>query len=289
MKQVEATGKNVNAAIESGLEMLGLTLCDVDVEILQQKGLFRPAKVRLTVTGEGGAELESELVDKASASANREEKPLKAAPRAAKKEEKKPVRETKKHAPNDKPVEKEKTHVADKPVATEKAPDKRETGKSEKQIAPEQVELAVRYLEKLLSLMNVDAKLETNTDGGNINIELTTEDGRLIGHRGEVLEALSVLTKRAVEEGEDKYVRVYVDCNGYREKREHSLEALAGRMADKCVRTGRRVVLEPMNSNHRKVIHATLSDNDKVFTRSEGEEPNRRVVIMPKRKPQPKK
>lgn len=104
-----------------------------------------------------------------------------------------------------------------------------------------------------------------------------------------MLEALSVLTKRAVEEGEDKYVRVYVDCNGYREKREHSLEALAGRMADKCVRTGRRVVLEPMNSNHRKVIHATLSDNDKVFTRSEGEEPNRRVVIMPKRKPQPKK
>jgi spoIIIJ-associated protein len=131
--------------------------------------------------------------------------------------------------------------------------------------------------------MKIDATLEIDTTHGSIDVNIITEDTAVIGHRGEVLDALQILTKRAAEEGEDKFVRVNVDSKNYRVKRETSLVALAEKMAAKCIRTGRKVVLEPMSNTHRKVIHATLSSNNKVITKSEGREPNRRVIIIPKR------
>lgn len=81
-------------------------------------------------------------------------------------------------------------------------------------------------------------------------------------------------------------MRLRLDCNNYRAKREESLVALAKRMADKCARTGKKVSLEPMSSAHRRVIHAALTADDRVVTKSEGKEPSRRVVILPKKKPQ---
>lgn len=298
MKQVEATGKSVNAAIENGLAMLGLTLCDVDVEILQQKGLFRPAKVRLTVSAEGEETLKNAFTAevKEAEPAKKEAKPVKKEAPVKQEEKTQNAREDKKRVKEAKPAKAEpvaekkpceKAPVEEKKTAQPVSPV--EPTRKVKPVSPEQVALAEQYLGKLLSLMKIDAKIETNTADGNINIDIVTADGGVIGHRGEVLDALSVLTKRAVEEGDDKYVHVFVDSNGYRNKREQSLEALANRMAAKCERTGRKVVLEPMSSNHRKIIHATLSNNDKVFTKSEGDEPNRHVVIMLKRRPQIKK
>ena len=146
-----------------------------------------------------------------------------------------------------------------------------------------QVALAKDYLSKLLGLMKIEAEIVVDTSHGSIDVDLVSEDSAVIGHRGEVLDALQILTKRAVEEGEDKFVHVNVDSRNYRVKREQSLVSLANKMAAKCVRTGRKVVLEPMNNTHRKIIHATLSANDKVITKSEGREPNRKVVIIPKR------
>ena len=302
MKQIEATGKKIDDAINAGLKELGVTLSEVNVEILEQGGFFRKAKVRLTV--EDDEELfvkkpvEKEAVAKPAAKpekpALKPEKPaLKPEPKPAVKQDKPAAKPEK---PAVKPEPKKENKPEPKPAAqkfekrqsadTRPAPIKPETAKPEapvRPVDPEQVKIATDYLEKVLSLMNVTAELKVDTSHGSIDIDIVSDDSSVIGHRGEVLDALQILAKRAVEEGNDKFVHVNVDSRNYRVKREQSLVALANRMAAKCVKTGRKVVLEPMSSTHRKIIHAALTDNDKVITKSEGKDPNRKVVILPKR------
>ena len=147
---------------------------------------------------------------------------------------------------------------------------------------------AQAYLEKLLEKMSVDAKIELKTDGGVILLNVITDDATVIGHHGEALDAIQTLTKCAAVDGDDKYIHLVVDCKNYRAKREESLIALAQKKADKCVRTGKKVILEPMSNAHRKIIHAALTSNDKVITRSEGKEPHRYIVILPKREKEKK-
>lgn len=301
MKQIEATGKKIDDAINAGLKELGVTLSEVNVEILEQGGFFRKAKVRLTV--EDDEDLFVKKTEKPAASAKSEKpaaKPEKPAAKAekpaeAKKADKpaakqdrptpeKPEKKENKPAPERKPAPQrfEKRPSAD----TRPAPVKAETEKPEtpaRPVDPAQVKMATDYLSKVLSLMGIAAELKADTSHGSIDIDVVTDDASVIGHRGEVLDALQILAKRAVEEGDDKFVHVNVDSRNYRVKREQSLVALANRMAAKCVRTGRKVVLEPMSSTHRKIIHAALTDNDKVITKSEGKDPNRKVVILPKR------
>ena len=103
--------------------------------------------------------------------------------------------------------------------------------------------------------------------------------GILIGHRGETLDALQYLTSLQVNRGHEEYIRVTLDTENYRAKREDSLRRYAVRMANRAEKTGRRVVLEPMNPYERRVIHTALQDHERVETHSEGEEPGRRVVI----------
>ena len=104
--------------------------------------------------------------------------------------------------------------------------------------------------------------------------------GILIGRRGETLDALQYLTSLQVNKGREGYIRVTLDTENYRAKREDSLRRLAQRMANRAQKTGRRVVLEPMNPYERRVLHTALQNHPAVTTHSEGEEPNRRVVIM---------
>ena len=109
--------------------------------------------------------------------------------------------------------------------------------------------------------------------------------GILIGRRGETLDALQYLTSLQVNKGQDEYIRVTVDSENYRAKREDSLRRLALRMANRAQKTGRRVVLEPMNPYERRVLHTTLQNHPAVTTHSEGEEPNRHVVITLRNQP----
>lgn len=110
--------------------------------------------------------------------------------------------------------------------------------------------------------------------------------GILIGRRGETLDALQYLTSLQVNKGREGYIRVTLDTENYRAKREDSLRRLAQRMANRAVKTGRKVVLEPMNPYERRVLHTALQNHPSVTTHSEGEEPNRRVVIMLKNQPE---
>lgn len=296
MKQIEATGKKIDDAINTGLKELGVTLSEVNVEILEQGGFFRKAKVRLTVEDDEELFVKKPVEKEAVAEvAAKPEKPVvKPEPKPTAKQDKPAAKPEVKAAV--KPEPKKENKPEPKPAAqkfekrqsadTRPAPIKPETAKPEapvRPVDPEQVKIATDYLEKVLSLMNVTAELKVDTSHGSIDIDIVSDDSSVIGHRGEVLDALQILAKRAVEEGNDKFVHVNVDSRNYRVKREQSLVALANRMAAKCVKTGRKVVLEPMSSTHRKIIHAALTDNDKVITKSEGKDPNRKVVILPKR------
>lgn len=103
--------------------------------------------------------------------------------------------------------------------------------------------------------------------------------GTLIGHRGEVMEALSYLTSLVANRAGGDYMKIGLDINHYRSKREANLTALAKRIGAKVARTGRGHTLEPMNPYERRILHSALQQNDAVTTHSEGEEPNRHVVI----------
>ncbi len=139
---------------------------------------------------------------------------------------------------------------------------------------------ALTFLKGLTEQMNLNIDVTAKTDGENIYIDMNGRDsGTVIGKRGQTLDAIQYLTSLVVNKDGGKYVRVVVDAENYRTKREKTLERLAERLADKVVKTKRSVRMEPMNPYERKVIHSALQSNPKVTTRSEGQDPYRRVII----------
>lgn len=147
---------------------------------------------------------------------------------------------------------------------------------------------AQRFLMDVIERMGVKADVyvtENNEDSLYVHIIGDTL-GVLIGRRGETLDALQYLTSLQVNKGREGYIRVTLDTENYRAKREDSLRRLALRMANRAQKTGRRVVLEPMNPYERRVLHTALQNHPAVTTHSEGEEPNRRVVILLKGQPE---
>ena len=129
--------------------------------------------------------------------------------------------------------------------------------------------------------MGVEVTINVHRDDeGNVRVDMFGDTlGILIGRRGETLDALQYLTSLYVNRGQEEYTRVTLDTENYRTKREEALRRLANRMANRCVKTGRKVVMEPMNPYERRILHSALQQNDAVFKHSEGEEPNRHVVI----------
>ncbi len=140
---------------------------------------------------------------------------------------------------------------------------------------------AQAFLKELTHLMGVDVEVAIGTDAENNVFAQMTGDtlGILIGRRGETLDAIQYLTSLKVNRGQEGYTRVTLDTENYRAKREDTLIRLANRMANRAVKTGRKVALEPMNPYERRIIHSALQANEAVDTHSEGEEPNRHVVI----------
>ena len=140
---------------------------------------------------------------------------------------------------------------------------------------------AQAFLKELTHLMGVDVEVAVGLDEeGNVFVRMTGDTlGILIGRRGETLDALQYLTSLKVNRGQEGYTRVTLDTENYRAKREDTLVRLANRMANRAVKTGRKVSLEPMNPYERRIIHSALQANEAVDTHSEGEEPNRHVVI----------
>ncbi|MFW5986282.1 MAG: RNA-binding cell elongation regulator Jag/EloR, partial [Halanaerobiales bacterium] len=151
------------------------------------------------------------------------------------------------------------------------------------------VKTGKQFLESVFSSMPVESELEivkekTNTEQVLYNIK-SPDLGIIIGHRGETLDALQYLTSLVVNKKTDKYFRVLLDAEGYRERRKSTLERLAIRLANKAVSKGRKVMLEPMPPHERRIIHMTLREDERVYTYSEGKEPFRKVMIVAGEKP----
>ena len=144
-------------------------------------------------------------------------------------------------------------------------------------------ERTVRFLAGLLPLLGSDAQPTLADEGEKIVIQLKAEAAKgVIGRRGEVIDAIQALAGAVANTGRKEYKRVVVDCGNYREEREETLKRVAEKLAAKAVRTGKRVRLEPMNPYERRIIHSALADSTEVYTKSEGKEPARFVVIIPK-------
>ncbi len=140
---------------------------------------------------------------------------------------------------------------------------------------------AKAFLTELTQVMGVNVEIVVgNDEEGNVFVQMTGDTlGILIGRRGETLDAIQYLTSLKVNRGQEGYTRVTIDTENYRAKREDTLIRLANRMANRAVKTGRKVSMEPMNPYERRIIHSALQANQAVDTHSEGEEPNRHVVI----------
>ena len=128
--------------------------------------------------------------------------------------------------------------------------------------------------------MGLEVDIAAKEGKKSLYIDINGKDsGTIIGKRGQTLDAIQYLTSLVVNKENEDYTRVVVDAENYRAKREKTLEQLAIRLAGKVARTKRSVRLEPMNPYERKVIHATLQNHPQVMTRSEGQDPYRRVII----------
>ena len=250
LKWIEATGRTEDAAVQNALAELGLDRDSVSVEVLERarSGFLgfgsSPAKVKVTYEVP-----DEEPVVKAAPAA--EEAVIPAAPV----EEETPAPAAEEASP------------APQPVVNAKGVD---------------LEDRIRaFLSGLLDHMGVEAEINISPKTEN-GVLVTLEGpklGALIGHRGETLDAIQQLTNYAVNRGRTHRVRIHIDAENYRSKREESLKRLANKVAAKVVKYRRNITLEPMNAYERHVIHETLQDYPDVITYSTGTEPNRRTVV----------
>ena len=282
-KTIVTTGKTIDLAIEAALTQLGLSRDDVSVQVLAQAktGFLgigaSPAKVQ--VTYEAPDEIKSNAPKSALGSASRS-KPKAAAPvkkpeapKEAPKPEAPKAEAPKAEAPKAEPKKQEKPKAEPKKPAEPKVFAPAEPGSTEEKIE--------QFLKGLLEHMNSQAVPHAwKVDETTYNVELTGEDlGYLIGRRGDTLDARQHLANYSISRNVEGHIRINVDAEAYREKREDSLRRYAQKKAQQVLKAHRRTTLEPMNAYERHVIHATLQDTDRITTYSVGTEPNRRVVI----------
>ena len=282
-KTLVTTGKTIDQAVENALAQLGLDRDSVSVQVLAQaKSGFlgfgaSPAKVQVTYEAPD-PKPEAPKVALSSASRSKPKPAYKPAPKVEA-----PAPAPKQEAPKTAPAPK-----AEKPAAP-KAP-RKENKPAPKAVAPKEYTPAApgsveekieTFLKGLLEHMGSAAVPHAwKADADTYMVELTGEDlGYLIGRRGDTLDALQHLANYSINRGIDGHIRINVDAECYREKREESLRRYAHKKAQQVLKARRRTTLEPMNAYERHVIHASLQDNDKITTYSIGTEPNRRVVI----------
>ena len=317
-KTIVTSGKTIDLAIESALTQLGLDRDSVSVMVLQQaKAGFlgfgaQPAKVQVTYEAPDPiVEKVPEKPKSALGSASRSKPKAKVAPVAApvkkeapKAEEKKPEpakaeapkAEKKPEAPKpEKKAEKKSEPKAEKKV--EKKTEKKAEKKAEKKVEEPKVVAAPReyvapeagsteekietFIKGLLEHMDSQAVPHCwKAEGNTYKVDLVGEDlGYLIGRRGDTLDAIQHLANYTVNRDVEGHIRINVDAECYREKREDSLRRYARKKAQQVLKARRRTTLEPMNAYERHVIHAALQDMENITTHSTGVEPNRRVVI----------
>lgn len=146
---------------------------------------------------------------------------------------------------------------------------------------------AEKYVKSVMEKFGIEAEIKGSVEDETVNIEIVGDSeavGKVIGRRGDTLDALQYLTSLVVNKDEEEYIRVTIDTENYRGKREETLIKLAKRMAGVVSRSRKSVTLEPMNPNERRIIHSALQEYKNVTTYSTGKDPNRCIVIATKKK-----
>lgn len=271
---VETKGKSVDEAVFNGLQQLGLGIDEVDIEVLEEgtKGFFglgKHAVVRLTERTAPPA-----AVDSGKEDIDEEEEYL-----ASYEPE---TRGDAEDGEDEAWAEEERASRTADEVTAFSSEEEAAAGAPDTAAAN-----TVRdFLNGMFDVMHVEARANVlpSTDEENVRARITGKDtSLLIGRRGDTLDALQYLAGLVVNKKSDGYIRVMLDAEDYRKKREATLQRLAQKLANNVVRTGRPAKLEPMNPYERRIMHAALQSHPKVETYSEGVDPNRRVVIRRKR------
>ena len=324
MRTLEATGKSIDEAIFNGLRELQISIDEVEIDIIQQetKGVFgigaKPAIVRLIEREPEQIVIPDYIANKDMPRERRERRDRRAI------RDRRERRNRQERAPRSEETAAAEAGVTEEAPAEnaaaecslaeanaertprERAPrerrDRRDRGNRREstervpalqhpviEYSAEAAEgnPAADFLKGLLAAMGVEATVLANISEEGIRLRIDSASmGILIGHRGETLDAIQYLTSLCINRSrkETGYTRVTIDTEGYRDKREETLTRLARKIASQVKATGRARTLEPMNPYERRVLHATLQNNPYVTTYSEGEEPNRRVVIAPRKR-----
>ncbi|MDO5755214.1 MAG: RNA-binding cell elongation regulator Jag/EloR [Tissierellia bacterium] len=272
MKTVKMA-KTVDEAIELGLEELGLSRDQVDVRVLEEprSGLFgiignKDAVVEITqieTEMDPDKDIISEIDEQLNAVREREEK------------QEQKVNEISVEEPV---VEDEETTTEEEDLDTKKAE------REEEKINRDEIRQAANnFLVQMLYEMGVPSSVNYSFDQNFLRFEIIPENrkniGIIIGKRGETLDAIQYLVNLVTNRHSDTYIRVVLDINNYRKKRENSLKRLGKNMAKKVTQYQKTMKLEPMNPYERRIIHTAMQNEEKVKTYSEGKDPYRRVVI----------
>lgn len=282
MSYIDVTGKTEEEAIQNALAQLGMDRDDVSVEILERaKSGFlgmgaKPARVRVTY-GPDEAPMEEVAVPVKPAVVEKPEKKEEPQPKPQQPKQPRPQQsrpQQPKQAKQAKPQPKREEKAA--PVEKSAAP-----AVELPECTDDNAVRITAFLTGLLEHMDSPAAVKVyEEEKGRYKVILEGQKlGALIGRRGETLDAIQQLTNYAVNSGSEKRIRVHVDAENYRARREASLESLAMKVAGKVKKYRRSVTLEAMNAYERHVIHAALQDVKGVTTYSVGTEPNRRVVV----------
>ena len=305
-KFITATGKTMDLAIAAALEQLGMDRDSVSVEVLEnpKSGFLgigsTPAKVKVTYeVPDEKPEAPAPALSAASRSkpkkpaapvqeaqatgrviapaAPPQPKPAQPAPRAEQPRRERPERAERRDR-SDRPERRERVERTERREAPAAAPaEPKVYAPAEPGSMEEKIE---HFLKGLLEHMGSDAVPHAYQSGEGYSVDLVGANlGILIGRRGETLDAIQHLTNYAINRGASKRVRINVDAENYRLKREEALQRLAVKVAGKVTRYRRNITLEPMNAYERHVIHAALQDHPDVTTFSTGTEPNRRIVV----------
>ncbi|MDO4382955.1 MAG: RNA-binding cell elongation regulator Jag/EloR [Eubacteriales bacterium] len=290
MRVSEKWGGDVDAAVELALKELKLTIDEVDVEVLEEssKGFLgigsKLAKVRVTAKEDKNdrkkekssfddidrilaalpenqkIEVPEEIREDYDKFEREEMEDARASAKAKKKE---------RHNNKSRNKNRRKEHPVDNSMFDDM-----------KKLDPVTDSPVEKFLRDVTAEMGIDLDFSVRAGNGLIYVNITGKDtGTIIGKRGQTLDAIQYLASIVANKESSEYVRVILDAENYRSKRERTLMNLANRLAGKVERSGRSITLEPMNPYERKVIHSTLQDHPYVKTRSEGKEPYRRVII----------
>lgn len=307
MRSTVISAKTVEECVNKALDKLQANRNEVNIEVINEAkqgflGLFgaKDAVVRVSlkddVKEKGTGDFVKNILNSDSNSVETEQKEDTKVI-----EDKKVVEEVEetKSTEDDKEEIVEKSVKPEKPVEAEEVKETEEAVKSEETEEEQDTEPDVtidrndelfitskNFLKQMIEDMGIDCDIESRTEGNMIKFNIMCSEesdiGIIIGKRGETLDSLQYIVNLVTNRNADTYIRVILDCNQYRSKREKSLQKLARRLADKAVQTGRDIKLEPMNPYERRIIHTYLQNDENVNTFSQGNEPNRRVIIKRK-------